>query len=203
MSKSDLHLDIRIDQGYTETGDFQIQIDEVDGFCLFIARNALLDKSHTLLAQIAHGLFRVRGVNADVTVFTTTVLVENLKSTAGKMRLGLFVAGKMDYFQDKFPWSATKELKYPIIENIEWTDGFGTGMLWLCYECTGDEKFRALAKRNVDSFLHRVENKIELDHHDLGFLYSLSYVSGYQLTGSEKAKRATILAADQLQVRHP
>ena len=113
------------------------------------------------------------------------------------------VEANMDYFQDKFPWSATKELMYPIIENIEWTDGFWIGMLWLCYEYTGDEKFRALAKRNVDSFLHRVENKIELDHHDLGFLYSLSYVSGYQLTGSEKAKRAAILAADQLQVRHP
>ena len=76
-------------------------------------------------------------------------------------------------------------------------------MLWLCYEYTGDEKFRALAKRNVDSFLHRVENKIELDHHDLGILYSLSYVSGYHLTRREKAKRAAILAADQLQVRHP
>ena len=81
---------------YTETGDFQVQIDEVDGFCLFIARNALLDKSHALLAQIAHGLFRVRGVNADVTVFTAAFLVENLKSTAGKMRLGLFVVGKME-----------------------------------------------------------------------------------------------------------
>lgn len=34
------------------------------------------------------------------------------------------VEANMDYFQDKFPWSATKELKYPIIENIEWTDGF-------------------------------------------------------------------------------
>ena len=30
----------------------------------------------------------------------------------------------MEYFGEKFPWSATKGLKYPIIENIEWTDGF-------------------------------------------------------------------------------
>ena len=34
----------------------------------------------------------------------------------------------MDYFGTKFPWSATKGLKYPIIENIEWTDGFWTGL---------------------------------------------------------------------------
>ena len=71
----------------------------------------------------------------------------------------------MDYFGTKFPWSATKGLKYPIIENIEWTDGFWTGLLWLCYEYTGDEAFRIRAEENIDSFLHRVENRIELDHH--------------------------------------
>ena len=111
------------------------------------------------------------------------------------------VEANMEYLQDKFPWPATKNLQYPIIENIEWTDGFWTGMLWLCYEYTGDEKFRKLADRNVDSFLYRVENKIELDHHDLGFLYSLSCVSGFKLTGSEKAKRAALLAANKLLTR--
>ena len=107
----------------------------------------------------------------------------------------------MEYFKDKFPWPATKNLKYPIIENIEWTDGFWTGMLWLAYEYTNDDKFKDLALKNVDSFLHRVENQIELDHHDLGFLYSLSCVSGYKLTGNEKAKKAAILAADKLMTR--
>ena len=50
----------------------------------------------------------------------------------------------------------------------------------------------------MDSFLYRIENKIEVDHHDMGFLYSLSCVSAYKLTGSEKAKKAALLAADQL-----
>jgi unsaturated chondroitin disaccharide hydrolase len=108
----------------------------------------------------------------------------------------------MEYFGTKFPWSATKGLKYPIIENIEWTDGFWTGLLWLCYEYTGDEAFRVRAEQNIDSFLHRVENRIELDHHDLGFLYSISCVAGYKLTGSEKGKRAGILAADKLMERY-
>ena len=108
----------------------------------------------------------------------------------------------MDYFGTKFPWSATKDLKYPIIENIEWTDGFWTGLLWLCYEYTGDEVFRVRAEENIDSFLHRVENRIELDHHDLGFLYSISCVAGYKLIGSEKGKRAGILAADKLMERY-
>ena len=36
----------------------------------------------------------------------------------------------MEYFGTRFPWSATKGLKYPIIDCIEWTDGFWTGLLW-------------------------------------------------------------------------
>lgn len=107
----------------------------------------------------------------------------------------------MTYFKDKFPYSATKDLTYPIIENIEWTDGFWTGMLWLAYEYTNDEKYRELADKNIDSFLNRVEKQIELDHHDLGFLYSLSCVSGYKLTKSAKAKKAAIMAADKLLTR--
>lgn len=108
----------------------------------------------------------------------------------------------MEYFGKKFPQSATEGLKYSIIENVEWTDGFWTGLLWLCYEYTGDEAFRERAEQNIDSFLHRVENRIELDHHDLGFLYSLSCVAGYKITGSEKGKRAGILAAEKLMERY-
>lgn len=107
----------------------------------------------------------------------------------------------MDYFGTRFPSSATKDQTYGIIDNIEWTDGFWTGMLWLCYEYTGDDAFKELAEKNVASFLNRVEQRIELDHHDLGFLYSLSCVAGYKLTGSETAKRAGLLAADKLMER--
>ena len=108
----------------------------------------------------------------------------------------------MGYFKDKFPYSATKENKYPIIENIEWTDGFWTGLLWLAYEYTGENKYKELAEKNVLSFKNRVDKDIELDHHDLGFLYSLSCVSAYKLTGSEIAKEASIKAADKLITRY-
>lgn len=107
----------------------------------------------------------------------------------------------MDYFKTRFPSSATKDNTYGIIDNIEWTDGFWTGLLWFSYEYTGDGEFKNLAEKNIESLLHRVKNRIELDHHDLGFLYSLSCVSGYKLTGSEAAKEAGILAADKLMER--
>lgn len=107
----------------------------------------------------------------------------------------------MKYFGNKFPSSACRDNKYGVIENIEWTDGFWTGLLWLCYEYTGEKPFRDLAHQNVASFLNRVEKRIELDHHDLGFLYCLSCVAGYKLTGSLDAKRAGLLAADKLMER--
>ena len=43
--------------------------------------------------------------------------------------------------------------------------------------------------------------KISVDHHDMGFLYSPSCVAAYKLTGNTDAKTAAILAADQLLTR--
>lgn len=101
-----------------------------------------------------------------------------------------------------FPTPATCNDTYQPMSNTEWTNGFWTGMLWLCYEITGAEKYKSLAEKHVISFLHRIENKIEVEHHDLGFLYSVSCVSAYKLTGSEIAKKAALLAADKLFERY-
>lgn len=108
----------------------------------------------------------------------------------------------MEHMGEKFPYSATKNGVYPVIENIEWTDGFWTGMLWLAYEYTGDEKYKNLAQKNVDSFKYRIDNNIEVEHHDLGFLYSLSTVASYKLTNYDMAKEASIKAADKLISRY-
>lgn len=121
--------------------------------------------------------------------------------TAAMDRVSDQVRCNMEYFGTRFPSSATRNQTYGVIDNIEWTDGFWTGLLWLCYEYTGDDAFKNLALKNVDSFLNRVEKRIELDHHDLGFLYSLSCVAGYKLTGSAEGRKAGLLAADKLMER--
>ena len=121
--------------------------------------------------------------------------------TAAMDRVADQVRCNMEYLGTRFPSSATRNQTYGVIDNIEWTDGFWTGLLWLCYEYTGDDAFKNLALKNVDSFLNRVEKRIELDHHDLGFLYSLSCVAGYKLTGSAEGRRAGLLAADKLMER--
>lgn len=87
---------------------------------------------------------------------------------------------------------------YISTENTDWTEGFYTGEIWLAYELTGDEKLKETALKQVQNFLERIENKINTEHHDMGFLYSLSCVAAYKLIGSEIGKKAAILAADNL-----
>lgn len=93
---------------------------------------------------------------------------------------------------------------YKPIPNNYWTTGFWTGEIWLAYEFSKDKRLKEVAEIHVDSFLERINNKIEVDHHDMGFLYSPSCVAAYKLTGNKKAREAGIKAADQLVSRyHP
>lgn len=87
---------------------------------------------------------------------------------------------------------------YPPVPNTQWTAGFWPGSIWLAYEATGDKIFRYAAQIHVQSFLDRIENRIETDHHDMGFLYSPSCVAAWKLVGDEDGRKAALLAADQL-----
>ena len=87
---------------------------------------------------------------------------------------------------------------YPAVPNTQWTAGFWPGSIWLAYEATGDKMLRHAAQIHVQSFLNRIENRIETDHHDMGFLYSPSCVAAWKLVGDEDGRRAALLAADQL-----
>ena len=87
---------------------------------------------------------------------------------------------------------------YESCENNQWTCGFWPGQLWLCYEYSKDKLYNDAANFLVKSFLHRIENKIEVDHHDMGFLYTPSCTASWMLTKNPEAKKAALLAADQL-----
>ncbi|MCJ0538508.1 glycoside hydrolase family 88 protein [Enterococcus cecorum] len=108
----------------------------------------------------------------------------------------------MAYFKDEFPTPATFDNLYPKMDNTEWTNGFWTGELWLGYEYTNEEAMKELAQANDRSFLDRVEKRIELDHHDLGFLYTPSCMAEYKLLHTPEARKAAILAADKLIERY-
>lgn len=87
---------------------------------------------------------------------------------------------------------------YPRCENNQWTCGFWPGEVWLAYERTKHEAFRKSAGVLVQSFAERIRKKIEVDHHDMGFLYTPSCVAAYKLTGHPEARDAALLAAEQL-----
>ncbi|MEC0227793.1 glycoside hydrolase family 88 protein [Paenibacillus alba] len=108
----------------------------------------------------------------------------------------------LESFTDKFPDIVSNNLIYAAADNYEWTPGFWTGMLWLAYEVTGDEKYRRVADRQLLSFKKRADEQIGTETHDLGFLYSLSCVAAYKLTGNEEAKQTALRAADLLMSRY-
>ncbi|PNU03272.1 glycoside hydrolase family 88 protein [Novosphingobium guangzhouense] len=104
-------------------------------------------------------------------------------------------------FDTHFPAPSSESNIYGPIDNVEWTNGFWTGMLWLSWEFTGADKYREIAVQNLASFANRIEKRINVDHHDLGFLYTLSSCAGYRLTGDRAARDAGIAAATQLLAR--
>lgn len=114
------------------------------------------------------------------------------------------VIGNLAEFTDRFPNAYSENRFYRPIENKYWTTGFWTGEIWLAYEFCKEERLRTAAETQIDSFLERIDKKIEVDHHDMGFLYSPSCVAGYKLVGNRKGREAAMKAADQLIARyHP
>lgn len=101
-------------------------------------------------------------------------------------------------FTTTFPAASAVDGRYPVVEKVDWTEGFWTGMLWLAWEVTGDDKYRAVAESLLDSFEERLDKQIKVDTHDLGFLYLLSCVNAWKLTGNRRARALALRAAELL-----
>lgn len=108
----------------------------------------------------------------------------------------------LDFFKNGFPGPQSVGLNYECTENGCWTEGFYEGMLWLLYELTGDKAFYDSAKEHSKSFTKRLDADYQLDHHDMGFLFTLSSVADYKLTGDENAKKDGLRAAEHLMSRY-
>jgi unsaturated chondroitin disaccharide hydrolase len=113
-------------------------------------------------------------------------------------------------FGDRYPGDTTVANRYqlrpavnglPEGSNHGWTTSFWPGMLWLAGELSGDEAYHRAAAAHVRSFADRVHHGIDLDTHDLGFLYTLSCVVPWRRNGDERARTAALAAADHLLTR--
>lgn len=94
-----------------------------------------------------------------------------------------------------FPGTCSVDFKYVRNENKNWECGMYTGCYWLAYELTGDEFFREIAEKHLPTYRGRVDNRIGMDDHDVGFVFTPSCVAAYKLTGNEYAKKAALDAA--------
>ncbi|PAD28278.1 glycoside hydrolase family 88 protein [Paenibacillus sp. 7523-1] len=107
----------------------------------------------------------------------------------------------IDRFGGRFPHVSNGDEHYVLNDNTEWTAGFWSGILWLCSEYTQDPLYREAAVKTVDNFRGRMERKSIFDHHDIGFLYSLSSKAQWIVERDPAARDLTLEAADMLMKR--
>ncbi|MCR8642674.1 glycoside hydrolase family 88 protein [Paenibacillus sp. N1-5-1-14] len=109
----------------------------------------------------------------------------------------LKVKTNMMKYEGLFP-HITENQRYEWGVNEDWIEGFYTGMMWLSYEYGGDTYFKAYAESQLANYKNRMDQHISLDHHDIGFLYSLSAIAQWRVTGSREARELGLQAAKRL-----
>ena len=75
-----------------------------------------------------------------------------------------------------------------------WTIGFWPGILWHAYIVTGDEKFRQRAVM-LEEEMDEVLLDPERYSHDVGFIWLLSAVADYRITGNKASAKRGLHAA--------
>lgn len=81
-----------------------------------------------------------------------------------------------------------------------WTAGFWPGLLWLLYDGSGEASFRAIAEQ-CELELDAVLDGFDRLDHDIGFMWTLTSVAGYKLSGSGDSRRRALKAANYLMGR--
>lgn len=107
-----------------------------------------------------------------------------------------------EVFYDTVPGPVSKDGMYEQNSNNYWTSSFWVGMLFLAKEAKRDSSFDDVIAVQMQSFQNRLERNIELDTHDIGFLYILSAIADYKVNGHEESKELAVRAADLLMQRY-
>ncbi|SER60278.1 unsaturated chondroitin disaccharide hydrolase [Lentzea xinjiangensis] len=112
--------------------------------------------------------------------------------------------GALDYGLAKLKAVAPGITSFPEITRFEkwtyvadggWVGGFWPGTLWLAHLDSGDARFRALAEAANERLAPR---RLDPRDHDLGFLFSPSWVTAHRLTGGTRWRDGAIEAAATL-----
>ncbi|MEU1293667.1 glycoside hydrolase family 88 protein [Streptomyces sp. NPDC005840] len=93
----------------------------------------------------------------------------------------------------------TRFEKWVYTQNGDWVGGFWPGTLWMAWLHSGDDAFRAQALTWAARLAPRQN---DTSTHDLGFLFTPSWVTAWRLTGEEKWRTGAVRAADSLVRRY-
>lgn len=110
-------------------------------------------------------------------------------------------------FAGAYPDDCTVEGVYPPrplvagSTNHGWTTGFVPGVEWAAWLVSGRNPLRRAGLAHVPGFAERARRRQDTATHDLGFLYTLSCVAAWQMTGDELARATALRAADLLMER--
>jgi len=108
----------------------------------------------------------------------------------------------VDDFFTLVPSPASVNGRYLQEENNYWTASFWVGILWLAKEYKNNSQFDEVIRAQMTEFQRRLDEKIGLNTHDIGFLYTLSAVASYRVTNDESSAKMIVEAADELMTRH-
>lgn len=90
----------------------------------------------------------------------------------------------MNDFYNKVLPATSRGNKFHPEDAHDWTASFWVGILQLAKEYEENQEYDGIIKEQLNLFKHRLGQRIALDTHNLGFLYSLSAVADFRLTGN-------------------
>lgn len=90
--------------------------------------------------------------------------------------------------------------KYKLENEQWWTAGFWPGLLWRVYLHTKDEGLRVTAEKCEEKMEHLLTDSEKIDH-DIGFMWTLTSLANYKITGNNESRRRALLAANLLSAR--
>lgn len=118
-------------------------------------------------------------------------------------KIVLCIRKKMEWIseksKDKIPYTTENGVHNDLSEKDIgwWTNGFWSGMMWLMYQETKENRYAEIARKTEDK-LDECLKQFYCLHHDIGFMWLLTAVADYKLTGNPEAKRRGLLAANLL-----
>ncbi|MBQ8322113.1 MAG: glycoside hydrolase family 88 protein [Clostridia bacterium] len=95
-----------------------------------------------------------------------------------------------------FLGTASTDYKYTSSANSNWVCGMYTGTYLMAYQLTGDSRFKTIVESHIDTYVERVNKKVGLDDHDVGFVFMPSCVGAYKVFGNESAREAALKAVE-------